>query len=249
MFIELPFDIHECICQKLNVEDRIKLNITILRKNIKLKKYDNDNKLRIINKAIQKKYIKKITPSIREFIGSYDINDPTIRDLIEQFPELENKKRLSTTTFLEKINKNIITEEDIDCDISVYNIQDIKRAIAFCKLSTFKIIIKNIQIKEKLEKNRSEFLFDIINYSNIEILEYLVGTDTTLYNIDLTNTVPIFEEYMASILLTKYSSCQLLLKHIVLSQLTLKNSYIKALESMNIECAIYIEKYILEMNL
>lgn len=249
MFTELPRGVQEKIFDSLHVKDRAKLNMALPKplkftKTIKTSK-DVDKKLGVIANAFKKNRIKRVNGQLKSFLLKINEDDPTIQDIVQQFPELKPLYKTKTSSsIIEQIRENNI--QDLD-DITNEELNDeiYTTIVKHANVATFQALHDHKKTKAFIQLkciDTPHFCLDLIFYSNTNLLEYMLSHEP--YNMNKDKVLKyIVSMDLLKLLLMSFNR-EVFLKYFDVSKDLLENVYVNFIEEMNIEAAIAIDNYI-----
>jgi hypothetical protein len=240
MLSELPADIQHGIYARLHVRDKVSLRLALPKQVLQNLNADvaHEKKLGILHKAITKKVLQKLTPSIKCFLASCDKEDPAFQEIAEVFPEVQNT---SYKSIFEKIRDGSLTVEDIEY-VSIQpedfnNKTHLKDAIYSCKPPVFQILMQNDVVKNYLLCNSYFFFLSLFKLCNTELIEHILQSYNE-YGFDLEHmkilTKASIMGGVRSIILEKFVR-QTILKYLDFTNDDLCTLAMYCLEHMDVE--------------
>lgn len=231
MFLKLPLDIQDKIYKSLSVQDRVKLNMALPKENkSRYKCIKEEKKLGLISKVLKKRKVKKISNIIRIFLSDIDETDPTLTELSEEYPIINNlnKKKIIN---LNNIDINTLTKDDIMPLLKKLTIEDFNKLL---DNTYIKPILSHSNEDElylvKYERNR--FLFELI-LENHELFEYIAKNNLCDIN--------CVRESLKFTLISK-KNYELILKYFKITKEELEDMYDYVIEYVNFELIEIIGK-------
>jgi hypothetical protein len=251
MITQLPTEVQELIYNKLHVNDRVKLLMSIPRNHkIRIKLQSTERKLSILAKAINKRKLSKLSIPIVSFLAKCDPMDATLIEMSQFIPEVATISHYNSShkSPAEKIKEGSITKEEIEC-LPVFSIissepADIYNAIYNCNVDTFKRLIETEHIYIWATTSFS-FMFNLFNYANTELVTYLHNEGANTFEWDW-RAVAEYIKSSPSILHCK-DSLKLVLQFLPYSVDDLNEIWLNMMENMDIDAAVEIENKIQEL--
>lgn len=241
MIQNLPTEIQEIIYKKLHVRDRIRLLSVIpndTRNKMKTFCKYKEKRLGVLSKAIEKKKVKKISFQIMEFIKSCEANDPTLKAISEVFPEIGTIEQTKKSIF-QKIQDGTLSDEDY------VDPKEYEYIIYKCPPSIWTILWNKENVKEWMTRyNGRSFLFNLFNYGNKALIEFLKNDDN--YPWPWTET----RDYILknpNIMLRK-NVREILLEYFTFSKAELTSIWEYAISEMDIDSSLDIDNEIMKIN-
>lgn len=241
MFLNLPVEVQQTVFDSLDVKDRTKLNMALPKEGkMKHVSSEKEKKLGILYRAITKKTLTHLTPTIKGFLRTCDVNDVTLKAIAAEFPE-ERIIQGNDGTLLKKIRDGTATSDDFEF-AHEYRSFDLLNALCESTPTMFDIAMSNTRSHKVIMDGKLSVVFNMFNWGNEELIAHILSK-----NYLPKSAWDYFDDVDVAFLLDRKIVRDLILKYRTFTQERLRGLYEGVLGAMDVEAALDIEKVMMQM--
>lgn len=180
-FLELPYELRECVFNALPVHDRARLNMA-MPKSMKFKvDAGKERRLGVFSSAVRKRRVSKLSARAREFLSTVPCHDVTLCEMAAVLPDVgtvEHRGPAPRPSLYDKRRAGLLTAEDVAAVLAEMSGRGIITFLAGASpefveafgaqaSGAWRAIVSGPDIQS--------LLFDVVNCGNEALLAHLLG--------------------------------------------------------------------------